>query len=188
MSEGYYQGMRKFDENGQRRQSKPQPADAERPFKAPDRRCNARLARQSGYCDNEAGDGTDHPGLGRCRLHGGLSPKQEHEDGPLGMFRAAGLEPLINLAETMTRGDSEYLTYVSNNGLVIMRAQIVARMHKADVSPKELADLTMALQRIDTLLAKYTEELNPEVAGADQFDHESAELERLRKIASGDAG
>src|SRR3990172_7648888 len=39
--------------------------------------CNARTkqAASSPYCTRPAGWGTDHPGVGRCKLHGGSSPK-----------------------------------------------------------------------------------------------------------------
>lgn len=35
--------------------------------------CGART-RQGGTCRKPAGWGTDHPGVGRCRLHGGATP------------------------------------------------------------------------------------------------------------------
>ena len=37
----------------------------------PDQLCNARLRYKDGYCTRPAGDGTDHPGTGRCKEHGG---------------------------------------------------------------------------------------------------------------------
>lgn len=39
------------------------------PVKAPTKYCNARHGR--GYCENPAGFGTNHPGIGRCKHHGG---------------------------------------------------------------------------------------------------------------------
>lgn len=39
----------------------------------PDYHCNARTKGRTAYCSNRAGFGTDHPGEGRCKLHGGSS-------------------------------------------------------------------------------------------------------------------
>ena len=130
-------------------------------FRAPDTTCNARLARSSGYCEAVAGADTNHIGIGRCRLHGGASPKQDLPDGPLDMFKSMGLGPIIETAETMTSDDQEYLFHVANNALVVTRAGIVARMQNTKNSPKEMADLSMALQRIDNILAKYPDDDDP---------------------------
>ena len=35
--------------------------------------CNGKIHRQDKYCQLPAGWGTDHPGKGRCKLHGGMS-------------------------------------------------------------------------------------------------------------------
>lgn len=39
-------------------------------------KCNARKRGSSGYCGQAAGWGTDHAGIGHCKLHGGSSPGQ----------------------------------------------------------------------------------------------------------------
>lgn len=36
--------------------------------------CDARKTDGSGTCQHQAGWGTDHPGHGRCKFHGGASP------------------------------------------------------------------------------------------------------------------
>lgn len=41
--------------------------------KEPDDHCNGRKRDGSGYCGQTAGWGTDHPGTGRCKWHGGAS-------------------------------------------------------------------------------------------------------------------
>jgi hypothetical protein len=43
-------------------------------LKEPDSKCNGRKAGERGYCKQTAGHKTWHPGVGRCRLHGGASP------------------------------------------------------------------------------------------------------------------
>jgi len=48
------------------------------PIREPDAiACNARLRTREGYCTQKPGWGTDHVGVGRCKLHGGASPKYE---------------------------------------------------------------------------------------------------------------
>jgi hypothetical protein len=42
----------------------------------PDEFCRGRT-RQGGYCARRAGHGTDHVGVGRCRLHGGMTPNAQ---------------------------------------------------------------------------------------------------------------
>lgn len=38
--------------------------------------CGAKKRQGEGTCSKTAGWGTDHPGTGRCRLHGGATPTQ----------------------------------------------------------------------------------------------------------------
>lgn len=93
---------------------------------------------------------------------------------------------MINAAETMTSGDSEYLMHVGNNSLVLTRAGIIAKMQELRTTPKELADLTMALSRVEAILAKHTDELDPDDEDAGHTLNESspakAELDRLARI------
>lgn len=155
------------------------------PFHPPDAKCNARLARGGGYCEQPAGKGTPHPGRGRCRLHGGMSPEQDALDGPYDLMRNLGLGRVIDLAETMVREDQEYVMDVATNGLVIMRGMVVARMMDSEAPPsaKELADLTMALSRIDTALARHPDEEDPDAAANEASDLDE-ELARLLELES----
>ena len=47
----------------------------ELPKIAPGKTCNARNKAHTKHCARPAGWGTDHPGVGRCKLHGGSSLK-----------------------------------------------------------------------------------------------------------------
>jgi hypothetical protein len=101
----------------------------------------------------------------------------------LALFKAAGLEQIINMAETMTGSDQEYLYHVGNNALVITRSGIVAKMSAfPPPSPKELADLTMALTRIDSILSKYPDEENPHATPNERRQEEAEEMERLSQL------
>lgn len=61
-----------------------QPAD-EVPTQAPDEECNGKRTDAQGrfrrYCENPAGEGTDHEGRGRCSECGGNNPGPTTEDG-----------------------------------------------------------------------------------------------------------
>lgn len=41
-----------------------------------DRFCGAKKRQSEGHCTRPAGWGTEHPGVGRCKLHGGKTPGQ----------------------------------------------------------------------------------------------------------------
>ena len=154
------------------------------PFRPPAEFCNARLYRSNAYCDLDAGKGTNHPGIGRCKLHGGnAGGNQDGVDGPLDLFKAAGFGEIIDMAETMTADDAEYLMGVGNNALIVTRTKILAKMQDINISPKELADLTIALTRVDTILAKYPDELNPDAGtGTGEKSAVDAELERIIEL------
>lgn len=152
------------------------------PFLPPTAACNARLHRGTGYCKALAGEGTNHPGVGRCRLHGGLSPAHPGHDGPLDLWRASGLGRIIEVAEVMTHDDQEYLHEVGNNAMVVARANLIARMQDPTLSPKELADLTMALQRLDNIIAKYPVDEDPDAAPNTPDTSLQAEMERLAAL------
>src|SRR6188472_4367946 len=42
----------------------------------PEKDCHAET-RAGGHCKKSKGWGTNHPGVGRCKLHGGASPQAE---------------------------------------------------------------------------------------------------------------
>lgn len=114
-----------------------------------------------------------------------MSPEQDALDGPYDLMRNLGLGRVIDLAETMVREDQEYVMDVATNGLVIMRGMVVARMMDSEAPPsaKELADLTMALSRIDTALARHPDEEDPDAAANEASDLDE-ELARLLELES----
>lgn len=50
------------------------PPSTELEVRQPTDKCNARKRKGGGYCSRPAGWGTDHPEVGRCKLHGGNVP------------------------------------------------------------------------------------------------------------------
>lgn len=177
--------MSDYEIGDRQNSSKPQPADNVLPFQRPTASCNARLHRGEGYCNVPAGGGTDHPGIGRCRLHGGEAG-DEAIDGPTDLFRAAGLDPIINLAETMQHSDQEYLMEVGNNALVVTRSGILAKLQDPYLSSREINDLTNALTRVDNIISKRPNSSREEdERNAAAEEAEDAEITRLRKIQGG---
>lgn len=56
---------------------KPDPRHISKP---PDQFCNGKMkGRINEYCHKGAGWGTDHPGVGRCKMHGGAAPTYKAE-------------------------------------------------------------------------------------------------------------
>lgn len=151
------------------------------PYRRAGKQCNARMTRHAGevYCTNPAGADTDHPGEGRCRIHGGDSGDMP-TDRPEDMFREAGLETIIDLAESMQYADQEYLMEVGNNALVVTRSGILAKLMDPTITPRELNDLTNALTRVDNMIAKHPIMDKPEEAAA--TDAATDELARVREL------
>lgn len=57
--------------------------------------CNARKADGSGYCSHAAGWGTDHPGHGRCKFHGGNT--KDHEKNIIDKLEGAAGDAAVSL-------------------------------------------------------------------------------------------
>lgn len=151
------------------------------PFLRPSGTCNARLNRGDGtvYCENPSGADTTHEGEGRCRIHGGHDGTMD-VDFPDELFRVAGLDPIIELAENMRQADQEYLMEVGNNALVVTRSGILSRLTDPTITPRELNDLTNALTRVDNMIAKHPIVDKP--AEAAEAQSQEDELERLRQL------
>lgn len=64
--------------------------------------------RGGGHCTQAAGWGTDHPGIGACKLHGGCTPNHRKaaeivrvEREAACQLRAEGYEPTVNPVEEL---------------------------------------------------------------------------------------
>jgi hypothetical protein len=130
------------------------------------------MARGGGYCKNYAGEGTDHPGLGRCRLHGGLSQQFEFEE----VLRKSGFGPLFDSALSMTDADEELAMSIGTRALVVARLDIIRKMRDPLVTPKEFNDLSMALQRIEASLDRQPNEVKVDEAQEQEALDEEARI------------
>ena len=63
--------------------------------KEPGEYCNARKTDGSGHCKHEAGWGTDHPGVGRCKFH--LGNTENHEKKVLNDLEDAAEDAAVTL-------------------------------------------------------------------------------------------
>jgi hypothetical protein len=113
-------------------------------------------------------------------LHGGLSPRDAGVDGPADLFTAIGLGAIIDLAETMTHDDQEYLMSVGTNALTVIRAKIIAKLNDTDRAAKEMNDLTMALSRVEKVLADNPNEVK--AGDAEAAEDDKNELARVLNI------
>ena len=148
--------------------------------------CNAVLANDEGRCQRPAGYMTDHPGEGKCYAHGGLKPPAVDD------FRATmdayGLGGIISVAESLSRDEIEYLSHVSSAALITIRARYVAMLADPERTPKEAADLSLALRRVEasinalkdgTPLGTLSDE--EAIALTEAEDQERERLESLRE-------
>ena len=133
-----------------------------------------------------AGEGTDHPGTGRCKLHGGDKGDMETLQEVSDMFHRLGFGPIIDAAETMRHSDQEYLMEVGNNALVLERTRILGRLNDITLTPREVNDLTNALTRVDNLIAKHPNGLRGEGEASAFEQEDDEELARVLKLAKGD--
>lgn len=79
-------------------------------------RCGAGLRQSEGYCQKEAGWGTDHLGAGPCRLHGGSTRSVSKgaqrilvEAGARKALTGLGLEPVTNPLEALALHAAEVM-------------------------------------------------------------------------------
>lgn len=135
--------------------------------------CGAPSTRGKGtFCRRPAGEGTDHKGDGQCFRHGGGA----------GSSNVRNHAPVLEAAARgLAKDDLSSLFDMSNKGLVLARALAVQRMITPGISTKELADCSMAIQRIDKVLAEYPAAEEHGIKGDDPLD---AEAERLADILS----
>lgn len=131
-------------------------------------------------CNRPAGLLTENPGEGRCFAH--KTWDAEHGDA----FRRTleeqlGMGAVTSVAETLSSDEVDYVRHVSDASLEIIRGRIVASMFDANRSPKELADLTMALSRVDTAIAKLNK-ARPDAIDREATAQREGETERLAAL------
>ena len=112
--------------------------------------CGAALPDDK-RCQRLAGWMTSHLGSGRCYAHGGLGkPSQD-------VFRNAleshGLGGVMDLAESLSFEEAQYISHMSSAALVAVRAKLVAQLLDDDRSPKEMSEISLALRRIEASIA-----------------------------------
>ena len=69
-------------------------------------KCGGKLHRRDGTCTQPAGWGTDHPGHGRCKLHGGSAPSGRTAaltEQALAALEALDIEPMANPLEVLSQ-------------------------------------------------------------------------------------
>jgi hypothetical protein len=113
------------------------------PTGQPKKRCAAKN-RRGKLCAKGAGWGTDHPGHGRCKLHGGASPIKH------GRFSRIARARLGQVFEEM-EADPEPLNLLPD--LILIRAQVAFLLEKHGPSPM-VAELAEKAAKIADLILK----------------------------------
>ena len=130
-------------------------------------------------CQRVAGWMTNHLGEGRCYEHGGLGkPSQD-------VFRNAleshGLGGVMDLAESLSFEEAQYIQHMSSAALVAIRAKLVAQMLDDNRSPKEMSEISLALRRVEASISALEDGKPMGLTDPDAVERdERAEEERKR--------
>ena len=152
----------------------------------PDVYCNARTRNGSGSeggrCRHEAGWGTDHPGVGRCKLHGGASPVKHGLYSDVTTHRLAGRlaqlredeDTLLDLREQIALQAAVIQEYISGlaggselnaeeaktlAGLVESVSRNIERFHKIEQGGElGAADLQIVLNQFVAIVSAETDQ------------------------------
>lgn len=146
--------------------------------------CGAQRAKSQGACKRPAGWGTDHPGQGACKLHGGSTPthrraalreqaqRTAHE--ALALLGRDGVAPIVNPLEALASLAGEIVAtkdifrervaqlreeawrYEDAKGGEQLRAEIAMYERALDRSARVLSDI--ARLKIDERLTAITEQ------------------------------
>lgn len=110
--------------------------------------CGAQT-RTGGRCGQAPGWGTDHPGSGRCKLHGGKSPSGVAAQ----QFRHGRYS--LTHRENMAIKAQQFLNDPAPGDLAselaLMRALLQTYLDRFDVSPLKLSDIQSIYAMIDTI-------------------------------------
>ena len=120
-----------------------------------DRHCNARKRQGEGLCAQRAGWGTDHPGEGRCKLHGGCNPIKH------GYYSTVTHQPIRELLDK--HAETEKAVALDMRGeLALARAVLEAMLAKvgdgllltgamADLLMRMVSEVTRIIKRIEDI-------------------------------------
>lgn len=126
----------------------------------------------------DAGLNTDHRGQGFCSYHGGNSGADDVGD----LLASMGLTSLIDRAAKLSTNDLEQLYHTTNTALVLERARLIQQLGDPSLSPKEQADTTGSIQKIDNILKAYKREAKGAKAEAGKRQADDREITRLKDL------
>lgn len=116
--------------------------------------CNAPKRGNKGLCKKWAGNGTDHVGVGRCRLHGGLNQSPSSKNFKHGM-RAQIQYPMIVEKANQLRKDRDVFDLRDHIFLMEAIAQTIleqaSQPHELFPLVKVLEACTKAIERLHNI-------------------------------------
>lgn len=138
--------------------------------------CNALRQRgERGFCQFPAGFGTQHVGEGRCYLHGGKAAAKA------GKAAIKALPQLAEFTRRLSLADAEAIMAMGTMAMVLARGQLMERLLAPGIGPQEANHITMAVTRLDNLLAKHPEIDDPDKAQSITTEMDQ-ELKRLLEL------
>ncbi|HEU4976235.1 MAG TPA: hypothetical protein VFT50_14170 [Baekduia sp.] len=143
-----------------------------KPRKGPNRpRCGARTnaKREGRPCRREAGWGTDHPGYGNCKLHGGNSPNGRLHaiklEARAEAAKAVGVVPedlspdtALNVCLRLAAGEVEYLTAKVES---LSEDEAIVTSRKTKTRPRKLRDGESATETVQETTTSTDAQLHP---------------------------
>ena len=118
-------------------------------------KCGAKK-RKSGTCRQPAGWGTDHPGEGRCKLHGGASVRGvDHPNFKTGLYSRYLPDAIQQKVQTFL--DADPLELISEMALLrALLAEYVGRFNGVTPTARDIALLADLTERV----GKFSERIN----------------------------
>ena len=108
-------------------------------------KCGGKLHRREGFCTQPAGWGTDHPGEGRCKLHGGVSGRRTH--GLCSKIKSKSLRELIEYFKENPYEGVE-------DELCTARALLVDYLNRTKDEGRDINALSRLVERITRIVER----------------------------------
>lgn len=137
---------------------------ATRKSRKPHAKCGARLKRRDGTCTKAAGWRTDHPGQGKCYLHGGATPirngryssiQNEELGEKIAKFAEdpdpLNLEPEVAVLRALLEEllDRWYSIYGPDGALLAWHESFTTGTEDKEKKPRELPDISSVSAIVD---------------------------------------
>jgi len=116
------------------------------PKKDAEIKCNARKKNSPGYCSQPSGHRTDHPGAGRCWVHGGRgsTPRGEELYQKVLSDKVGDVKQIFEEIDELDTTEIERL----DCAIKLLHATILSNFNSGTITPSTLQGYTNSLERL----------------------------------------